>query len=72
MAFISASVEHLFKTTYDRGDELSVGALVNYLNAAMPADKHDDFDVQEVTRAAASLAKTGVLVLEGDRLLPRD
>ncbi|EJD00255.1 uncharacterized protein FOMMEDRAFT_148505 [Fomitiporia mediterranea MF3/22] len=70
LAFISTSVEHLFKTTYDHGDELSIGALVNYLNAAMPADKHDDFDVQEVTRAAAALAKTGVLVQEGDRLRP--
>ncbi|KAL5530990.1 hypothetical protein ACEPAG_3866 [Sanghuangporus baumii] len=72
LSFISASVQHLFKTTYDRSDELSIGALVNYLNAAMPADKHDDFDVQEVTRAAASLAKTGVLLQEGDRLRPHD
>ena len=45
---------------------------MNYLNAAMPADKHDDFDVQEVTRAAATLAKSGVLVQEGDRLRPRE
>ncbi|THH05702.1 hypothetical protein EW145_g4610 [Phellinidium pouzarii] len=72
LAFISFSVRHLFRTTYERADELSVGALVNYLNVAMPADKHEDFDVQEVTRAAATLAKSGVLVQEGDRLRPRD
>ena len=70
LAFISSSVQHLFRTTYEYADELSIGALVNYLNAAMPADKHEDFDVQEVTRAAASLAKSGVLIQEGDRLRP--
>lgn len=72
LSFISSSVRHLFKTTYERGDELTIGALVNYLNAAMPTDKHEDFDVQEVTRAAASLAKSGTLVQEGDLLRPRD
>lgn len=72
LSFISSSVRHLFRTTYERGDELTIGALVNYLNAAMPQDKHEDFDVQEVTRATASLVKSGAIVQEGDLLRPRD
>lgn len=47
---------------------MSVVSLVNYLNAAMPADKHEDFDVPEVTKTAVALQDKGVLVLEGDML----
>ncbi|KAI5120185.1 hypothetical protein M0805_002653 [Coniferiporia weirii] len=72
LTFISTSVRYLFRTTYERADELSIGALVNYLNAAMPTDKHEDFDVQEVTRVVSSLAKSGELVQEGDRVRLRD
>ncbi|KAE9394749.1 hypothetical protein BT96DRAFT_978383 [Gymnopus androsaceus JB14] len=50
--FVSHSIAYLFQTTYDcspcSADELSISALVAYLNAAMPMDKHEDFDTSEV------------------------
>ncbi|GAW00464.1 hypothetical protein LENED_001986 [Lentinula edodes] len=50
--FVSHSIAYLFQTTYDcspcSSDELSISALVAYLNAAMPMDKHEDFDTAEV------------------------
>ncbi|KAJ6611107.1 hypothetical protein B0H10DRAFT_2165898 [Mycena sp. CBHHK59/15] len=69
-AFIFASVEYLFRTTYEASDDMSVSALLTYLNAAMPQDKHEDFDTGEVVRAASALAarEKGRLVLEGDML----
>ena len=45
---------------------MTIESLVNYLNAAMPTDKHEDFDVTEVTKAASSLARAGSLVLQGN------
>ncbi|KAJ7622045.1 hypothetical protein FB45DRAFT_870282 [Roridomyces roridus] len=45
-------------TTYEPAhDRLSISALLTYLNTAMPADKHEDFDTGEVVRAAAALAQ---------------
>lgn len=44
--------------------------LVNYLNAAMPLDKHEDFDVPEVASAVKALSDRGVLVVEGDSVRP--
>ncbi|KAF8157603.1 hypothetical protein BJ912DRAFT_916508 [Pholiota molesta] len=64
--FIQTSLTHLFSTTYEPADELSVSALLTYLNAAMPPDKHEDFDTAEVARAVAALAERGKVVFEGD------
>ncbi|KAF7330209.1 GLTP domain-containing protein [Mycena venus] len=61
-AFIFASVEYLFRTTYEGSDDMSIPALLTYLNAAIPADKHEDFDTNEVLRAASAIA-----IHEGDR-----
>ena len=66
MNFIASSVRYLFRATYERTDEMTIESLVNYLNAAMPTDKHEDFDVTEVTKAASSLARAGSLVLQGN------
>ena len=68
--FIAQSVEYLFRTTYERSDEMTINALLNYLNAAMPVDKYEDFDVQEVAKAVKSLSDKGKLVLEGDSVRP--
>jgi hypothetical protein len=49
---------------------MSVSALLTYLNAAMPTDKHEDFDTGEVARAAGALAarEKERYALEGDML----
>ena len=49
---------------------MTINALLNYLNAAMPVDKYEDFDVQEVAKAVKSLSDKGKLVLEGDSVRP--
>ncbi|KAJ7107001.1 hypothetical protein C8R44DRAFT_834277 [Mycena epipterygia] len=69
-AFVFASVEYLFRTTYEASDDMSVSALLTYLNAAMPTDKHEDFDTGEVVRAASAFAarEKERFVLEGDML----
>lgn len=61
-------MSHLFNTTYEPSDELTIASLVTYLNAAMPPDKHEDFDTAEVTKAAMALQARGQFVLEGDVL----
>lgn len=68
VAFVSHSVQHLFKTTYEHSDELTIAALVTYLNAAIPPDKHEDFDTTEVTKTAMILSERGELSFEGDVL----
>lgn len=52
---------------------MPIAALLMYLNAAMPVDKHEDFDTGEVVRYVAALVKEGEgrrgagrVVLEGD------
>lgn len=62
------AVSHLFSSTYEPSDELTIASLVTYLNAAMPPDKHEDFDTAEVTKAAMALQARGQFVLEGDVL----
>ncbi|KAI0732221.1 hypothetical protein C8Q72DRAFT_903373, partial [Fomitopsis betulina] len=62
------AVSHLFNSTYEPSDELTIASLVTYLNAAMPPDKHEDFDTGEVTKAAMALQSRGQFVLEGDVL----
>lgn len=68
MAFIFSSVRYLFRTTYEKSDDLTIAALVTYLNAAMPPDKHEDFDTAEVTKAAMALHERGDFMFEGDVL----
>jgi len=65
--FVLSSIQHLFASTYEAAsDDLAISALVSYLNAAMPVDKHEDFDTAEVVRIVASLAERGRLVFVGD------
>lgn len=71
LEFVSRSVQYLFKTTYARADELTIAALVTYLNAAMPPDKHEDFDTTEVTKTAKQLRERGEFFFEGDVLRQR-
>jgi len=59
-------VEYLFSSTYESTDDMSISALLAYLNAAMPPDKHEDFDTTEVVRAVASMKERGKVVFEGD------
>jgi hypothetical protein len=64
--FIFSSVEYLFASTYESTDDMSISALLAYLNAAMPPDKHEDFDTTEVARAVAALKDKGKFIFEGD------
>lgn len=58
---------HLFSTTYDsHQDDLSISALLAYLNTAMPPDKHEDFDTGEVVKAVVALRDKGKVRFEGD------
>lgn len=59
-------MRYLFRTTYEKADEMTIESLVNYLNAAMPIDKHEDFDVQEVMKSVSTLARAGSLNLQGN------
>ena len=68
LEFVFRSVHYLFHSTYDSSDELTIAALGTYLNAAMPPDKHEDFDTAEVTKAAAALHERGEFVFESDVL----
>ncbi|KAI0766129.1 hypothetical protein BD413DRAFT_571558 [Trametes elegans] len=66
LEFVSRSIRHLYRVTYERSDELTIAALVTYLNAALPPDKHEDFDTAEVTKAATALHERRTFVFEGD------
>lgn len=66
--FIFGSVEYLFATTYESTDDMSISTLLAYLNAAMPQDKHEDFDTSEVARAVAAMKEKGRIIFEGDML----
>lgn len=61
-----ASIEYLFRLTYENTDDMTISALLVYLNAAMPPDKHEDFDTAEVTKTAAILHEKGRVIFEGD------
>ncbi|KXN83521.1 hypothetical protein AN958_01345 [Leucoagaricus sp. SymC.cos] len=67
-AFISVSVSYLFATTYESTDDMSISALLTYLNAAMPQDKHEDFDTTEVVKGVTALQDKGKVVLQGDNI----
>lgn len=66
LSFIFSSIKYLFSTTYEACDDVTISALLTYLNAAMPPDKHEDFDTAEVVRAAAALQDRADIVFEGD------
>ncbi|KAI0358176.1 hypothetical protein OH77DRAFT_1421476 [Trametes cingulata] len=66
LEFVARSIRHLYRVTYERSDELTIATLVTYLNAAMPPDKHEDFDTAEVTKAATALHERRTFVFEGD------
>lgn len=59
-------MEYLFASTYESTDDMSISALLAYLNAAMPPDKHEDFDTSEVARAVAAMKEKGKVIFEGD------
>lgn len=65
--FVASSIEFLFASTYEVAtDDMPISSLVSYLNAAMPLDKHEDFDTAEVVKYVAGLKEKGRVVLEGD------
>ncbi|KAJ2912160.1 hypothetical protein MD484_g8254, partial [Candolleomyces efflorescens] len=74
--FIASSILHLFTTTYESTDDLPISSLLTYLNAAMPVDKHEDFDTAEVVKyvvalsgmpaASAGFGERWRVVLQGD------
>ncbi|KAH9957007.1 hypothetical protein BC827DRAFT_1157493 [Russula dissimulans] len=66
--FTHHSIVYLFRTTYTPADALTIAALVAYLNAALPPDKHEEFDTAEVIRAAKTLHDRGSVAFEGDTL----
>jgi hypothetical protein len=66
--FTRHSIAYLFRTTYTPADALTIAALVAYMNAAIPPDKHEEFDTAEVTRAAKTLHDRGNVAFEGDTL----
>jgi hypothetical protein len=68
--FTRNSIVYLFRTTYTSADSLTIAALVAYMNAALPPDKHEEFDTAEVTRAAKTLHDRGSVAFEGDMLKP--
>jgi len=68
--FARNSIVYLFRTTYTSTDSLTIAALVAYMNAALPPDKHEEFDTAEVTRAAKTLHDRGSVAFEGDMLKP--
>lgn len=55
-------------TTYKPEDDLTISSLLAYLNAAIPPDKHEDFDTAEVAKAVALLQERGDIIFEGDLL----
>ncbi|KAF9232452.1 hypothetical protein BU15DRAFT_67456 [Melanogaster broomeanus] len=68
MNFIFSSIAYLFMTTYETTDDMTISSLLTHLNAAMPQDKHEDFDTAEVVKAVATLQDRGDILFEGDML----
>ncbi|KAG7445071.1 uncharacterized protein BT62DRAFT_933487 [Guyanagaster necrorhizus] len=71
LSHIHISLIHLFRTTYSLPDtDLTVAALVGFLNAGMPEDRWEEFDLREVVRGVGILAREGRgerrVELEGD------
>ncbi|KAF8141346.1 hypothetical protein EV363DRAFT_1391816 [Boletus edulis] len=68
MNFIFSSIAYLFMATFESTDDMTISSLLTYLNAAMPPDKHEDFDTAEVAKAVAALSDKGDIIFEGDTL----
>ncbi|KAG6381842.1 hypothetical protein JVT61DRAFT_453 [Boletus reticuloceps] len=68
MNFIFSSIAYLFMATYESTDDMTISSLLTYLNAAMPLDKHEDFDTAEVAKVVAALSDKGDIIFEGDTL----
>ncbi|KAF8268837.1 hypothetical protein EI94DRAFT_1095948 [Lactarius quietus] len=68
LSFTRHAIAYLFRTTYTPADALTIAALVAYMNAALPPDRHEEFDTAEVTRAAKTLHDRGRVAFEGDTL----
>ncbi|KAH8993001.1 hypothetical protein EDB92DRAFT_521826 [Lactarius akahatsu] len=68
LTFTRHSIVYLFRTTYTPADALTIAALVAFMNAALPPDRHEEFDTAEVTRAAKTLHDRGRVAFEGDTL----
>ncbi|KAI9459734.1 hypothetical protein BJY52DRAFT_358082 [Lactarius psammicola] len=66
--FTRYSIACLFRTTYTPADALTIAALVAFMNAALPPDRHEEFDTAEVTRAAKTLHDRGRIAFQGDTL----
>ncbi|KAJ7575628.1 hypothetical protein C8J56DRAFT_410026 [Mycena floridula] len=66
--FIAYSIIHLFSTTFESRDNLSISALVMYLNGAMPEDKHKEFEMEEVCHALSFFEKRGRVTLDGENV----
>ena len=47
---------------------MTVSALLTFLNAAMPPDKHEDFDTTELVKVVAALHERGQVLFEGDSI----
>lgn len=69
-AFVHSSIEHLYATTYEPDDELTLATLLAYLNSAVPPDKYEDFDTVEVLNIVKALEGRSALELQGDVLRP--
>ncbi|KAG2012287.1 hypothetical protein CC2G_012318 [Coprinopsis cinerea AmutBmut pab1-1] len=65
-SFLAHSIEYLYATTYESTDDLTISALLTYVNAAMPVDKHEDYDTAEVVKYVAALKEKGRVVFLGD------
>ena len=63
-----SSIALLFATTYERSEDMAIASLLSYLNAAMPPDKHEDYDTTEVVKAVAALHERGDIIFEGDMI----
>jgi hypothetical protein len=51
---------------------MTVSALLTFLNAAMPQDKHEDFDTAELVKTVAEFHEQGHIRFEGDVLRRTD
>jgi hypothetical protein len=69
--FVLVSIRHLFATTYELYDVMTISGLLGFLNAAMPLDKFEEFDTAELVRIAAALHDQGQILFEGDTVRPR-
>ncbi len=61
--FTCHSIAYMFRTMYTPADALTIAALVAYMNAVIPPDKHEEFDMAEVMRAAKMLHDRGNVAL---------